>query len=99
MSKEINWDLTPEDRAPVDAIVERVKPIADAAGIPWSRECIAMDVTCVHLNGTPLRLKELAEAEDFDLNHDLFGIRRHLDRETGELGGFFVPRFAAEARQ
>lgn len=55
---------------------------------------VAMDVSAVHLNGCPLRLEELAEAENFHFAHDVVGILRHLDRETGQLRDCFVPRYA-----
>lgn len=54
----------------------------------------AMDITACHANGTPLRLLDLLGADDFNFAHDVFGIERHLDRETGELDGRFMPRFA-----
>lgn len=43
----------------------------------------------------PLRLRELAQAPDFDFAHDVFGIERHLNRTTKKLQNCFVPRFAA----
>jgi hypothetical protein len=54
-----------------------------------------MDVMAVHLNGCPLRLKDLLEADDFNFAHDLYGIYRHLNRETGKLEDCFLPRFSA----
>lgn len=57
-----------------------------------------MDVTAVHANGCPLRLRELLLADDFNFAHDVFGIRRHLNRATGKLDGGFVPRFAVPER-
>jgi hypothetical protein len=57
---------------------------------------IVMDLSAVHAH-TPLRLEELAEADDFNLAHDVCGIQRHLDRRTGKLGGCFVPRYAVPA--
>lgn len=56
---------------------------------------IQMDLSAAHANGNPLRLDELLEADDFNLLHDVLGIRRHLDRETGKLTGCFSPRFSA----
>lgn len=53
-----------------------------------------MDVIAVHMNGRPLRLEALLAADDFNFAHDVFGIRRHLDRDTGELTQCFVPRFS-----
>ena len=52
-----------------------------------------MDISVVHAH-TPLRLAELADAGEFDFAHDIGGIGRHLNRETGELEDCFVPRFA-----
>lgn len=44
---------------------------------------------------TPLRLYELSIANEDDFAHDVFGIHRHLNRETGELKNSFTPRYAA----
>lgn len=55
-----------------------------------------MDIIAVHLNDCSLRLPELAKSsDDFNLLHDVLGIRKHLDRATGKLGDCFVPRYAA----
>ncbi len=53
-----------------------------------------MDLTACHANGTPLKLLELATASDGDFGHDVFGIHRHLNRETGEIENCFLPRYA-----
>lgn len=53
-----------------------------------------MDVTACHANGNPLDLERLLAAEDFDFAHDVFGIARNINRETGKLENFFVPRFS-----
>jgi len=53
-----------------------------------------MDITACHASGCPLRLDELLMARDADFAHDVFGIRRHLDRATGKLGDCFLPRYA-----
>lgn len=55
---------------------------------------IRMDVSACHASGCPLRLDDLLAADDFNFMHDIAGIDRHLNRETGELEGFFRPRFA-----
>ena len=54
-----------------------------------------MDIIACHRNGCPLDLLRLADAPDFDFVHDIWGIRRHINRKTGKLGDCFVPRFAA----
>lgn len=53
-----------------------------------------MDFTATHANGNPLRLDELLAADDTNFAHDAFGICRHLDRETGQIGGCFLPRYS-----
>lgn len=55
-----------------------------------------MDITACHNNGCPLKLAELAEANEFDFAHDVYGIRRHIDRTNGKLLDCFVPRYAAQ---
>jgi len=60
----------------------------------YSVQDAEMDIVATHANGCPLRLDELAKARDDDFGHDIFGIRRFLDRHTGQLGGQFFPRFA-----
>lgn len=47
-----------------------------------------------HNSGCPLDFDELATFPKSDFAHDVAGIQRHIDRETGELGGCFVPRCA-----
>jgi hypothetical protein len=54
----------------------------------------AMDVMATHSSGCPLRLQELLDADAFNFAHDIAGIRRHLNRKTGELLDCFLPRFA-----
>jgi hypothetical protein len=53
---------------------------------------IEMDLTACHCNGCPLDLEKLLSASDGDFGHDLFGIRQHIDRKTGELRDCFLPR-------
>jgi hypothetical protein len=84
----------------VQAIAEKIahRAVAKAAAaevrVNWTD--VFMAIIVVH-GGTPLRLTELLEADDFNFSHDVFGILRHLDRESGELQNCFVPRFTARA--
>ena len=54
-----------------------------------------MDIDACHSNGCPLKLQELLETNDVNFAHDVFGIRRHIDRTTGKLQNCFLPRYAA----
>lgn len=89
----------PDEMDLIGAIVSR------AMSLPWPKDRepsptnIMMDVLAVHTHGRPLLLVDFATADDFDFVHDIVGIRRHLDRETGQLDEHFVPRFSAPAVQ
>lgn len=91
----LNWKLSPDDSKLVTAIAKRAVIRYRASDIVADPLNIEMDLTAVHNNGTPLRLKELLAADNFNLMHDIGGIARHINRDTGQLEDFFVPRFAA----
>lgn len=61
----------------------------------YSRMTAVMDLTACHANGCPLDFAGLLAAEPLDFTHDICGIARHMNRETGKLGGCFLPRCAA----
>ncbi len=81
-----------------DLIVEIVGRWAkhmDTYGMVVDRGPVTMDITAAHANGCPLDLIGLLEAAEGDFTHDVAGILRHLDRETGRLTACFTPRHAA----
>lgn len=84
----------PGEKDAVDKIVGRALPLFREIRVRKTQLDIRMDLSAVHAK-VPLRLAEFADADDFNFEHDILGIHRHLDRQTGELGDFFVPRFAA----
>lgn len=93
-----SFNVTRKDSDLIGKIVDR------GMRLPWShalrpkRIDLHMDITAAHANGCPLRLAALLEADDGNFGHDIGGIRRFLDRSTGELGGCFVPRYAQPSR-
>ena len=91
----VNFKVSRVEHEQINEIVDRAMWLVTRKRLPVERRDILMDLTAVHANGCPLRLDELAGADEFDFIHDVFGIRRHLDRSTGKLGGCFVPRFAS----
>lgn len=91
----VRFTATAKEREIVKAIARRALVAAAKAGLPSHVE-LEMDIVAAHCNGCPLRLADLLAADDCDFNHDIFGIRRHLDRKTGRLTGCFVPRFRQE---
>ena len=92
---EVSFLTTPEDGLLIQSIAERASAKAHEAGLLISVQHFMMDIAAVHCNGTPLKLMSLRDADDFNFVHDVFGIYRHLNRQTGKLEDCFVPRFAA----
>ena len=86
----------PAARALIAKIADRAMVIAERHGAPRDRLSMEMDLMAAHgCNGNdPLDLAALADADDMNLAHDVFGIERHIDRVTGVIGGSFRPRFA-----
>lgn len=87
----VSFDRTLQERETIRKIAERA--VNSSLSSYSSALDIEMDVTAVHANGCPLKLDELLAADDFNFLHDIYGIRRHLDRETGQLQNCFMPRF------
>lgn len=87
--------FTDEEQKHVTAIVARALPLLRASGIrSVDRMSLTMDLSAVHAK-VPLRLAELANADNGNFGHDVAGIIGHLNRQTGELDDCFLPRFAA----
>ncbi|PZP71805.1 MAG: hypothetical protein DI590_05960 [Methylorubrum populi] len=84
-------DASPQEARLIRLIAARAVETADP-DLKRSQLLVEMDLTATHLNGCPLRLRELLGAGDTNFWHDINGIERHLDRTTGQLGGFFSPR-------
>jgi len=92
----IKWNTTKKECDVIEKIALRVVGImsADYSSKKDAIEGIEMDITACHLNGNPLRLDDMLEADNFNLMHDVSGIGRHIDRNTGKLLGGFSPRFS-----
>lgn len=86
-------DFTQGEREALDIIVARAVALFQRVSVPRKPIDIRMDISATHAK-CPLRLHELADADDGNFAHDIFGIDRHLSRETGELENFFLPRFS-----
>lgn len=95
----ISFDVIPEHRKTIDAILDRVAGFCAQAKMPFDRLSHEMDLCACHANGCPLDFERMLASDDFNLAHDVFGIARHIDRDDesptgGQLGGLFRPRFA-----
>ena len=93
MSK-VSFKTVKADTVLIQKIVARAEAMACEARIPFDHLAARMDLTAVHVNDCPLRLAALLEAKEFDFSHDVFGIFRHIDRNTGSLRNHFLPRYA-----
>jgi hypothetical protein len=82
------------ERRTIEAIVERAAVLFPDSIKPRDRLDVTMDLIACHMVGCRLDLAKLLRANVLDFSHDVFGIRRHLNRETGELFDCFLPRCA-----
>lgn len=93
----VNFDASRSEVDLMVKIAERFERLVPAHA-RQKRLDLLMDLEACHCNGAPLDLVALHEAaSDGDLVHDVAGISRHIDRDTGKLGGCFLPRYAARA--
>lgn len=92
----LNWNTTRQEHEAIMRLIERIVRLARAHGIDYIQRDAMMDITACHANGCPLELEKMAatQEDDADVLHDLLGIRRHIDRNTGALRDCFVPRYA-----
>lgn len=84
--KELSFTTTKTEDDLISSIVERAK-VQD-------RLSLTMDLTACHSNGCPLDFAKLLGFDNFNFSHDIGGIRRHMNRTTGQLENCFVPRCA-----
>ena len=89
----INWDLSLEEEVLVGKIAERAIKEVRFSYPKFSKLDLIMDITATHNENGKLRLEDWLNADDQNFYHDIFGILRHIDRETGKLKNFFEPRF------
>jgi hypothetical protein len=97
MTKHPNFSVTGEQLALIEQIADRAVALEHGAGTRFGRRDLMtwhMDLCATH-NSCPLDLAGLLATDDYNFAHDVFGIRRHIDRETGDLTDCFVPRYAA----
>jgi hypothetical protein len=88
----VNFTTTPTEKRRIAEIIRR----AIRLELISSREKLdaTMDLTACHANGTPLDFDKLLRFDDFNFAHDVAGIRRHMNRDTGQLTHCFLPKCA-----
>lgn len=90
----IKFNTTNSDAYVIALIARQAVNLAEKHNGKYLFSDAEMDITACHANGCVLKLTELYGADDFNFGHDVFGIRRHLNRETGKLENYFSPRFS-----
>jgi len=91
--KALRLDVTREQAEFISAVVERADMLATMyRGYPF--QDLRLDLSACEMNGCPMDWQKLLDCGDFDFVHDVWGIHRHIDRNTGVLGGNFLPRCA-----
>ena len=62
---------------------------------PQKRSNLFMDLDKTN-ESVGLNLEGLLAADDMNFAHDVVGIQNHMNRSTGKLEDFFVPRYAKQ---
>lgn len=91
----LSFKATKKDFKLISKITARAVTMAREFNDEYDFMTASMDVNACHSSGCPLRLAALLAADDFTFAHDVFGIRRHINRETGQLENCFLPRLTA----
>ena len=85
----INWNaIDEEDSEIINNCASRAAKIFQVK----DRLSLIMDIEAAHI-ASPLKLQELYDADNFNFAHDICGIQRHIDRNTGKMQNCFLPRF------
>jgi len=80
-------------------LIEKIADRAIGQYPEGDRLTFEIDIEAVHGNNVRLRLKELLEAGDYDFRHDISGIYNNMNRETGKLENFFLPRYSMSEKE
>jgi hypothetical protein len=91
----VEFSMGREELELVKQIAERVEELTAAMqieGMQYDRHELVMDLDAAYTSAGPVNLTRLLESPDADFLHDIYGIRRHIDRASGELTGCFMPR-------
>lgn len=89
------FDVSRSDTKLIAQIAKRARNLALKHDVDYPILDASMDITACHANGTPLDLQKLMGFDDGNFGHDVFGIRRFIDRTSGQLSGCFLPRCSA----
>lgn len=87
----VDWNKASDNTVKMaHAIARRAR---DEGIIKGSTMDLEMDITAA-ATVLPMKLNELYKEKTFNFFHDVCGIMRHIDRDTGNLMHCFLPRCA-----
>lgn len=94
----VKFDCTDDELALVEQIVDRAKAGGWVKGAKSPKHwydglTMRMDLIAVNANGCRMDFERMLAADDSNFLHDVAGIAKHLNRQTGKLGDCFMPRF------
>jgi hypothetical protein len=92
----VQWNCNKEESELVQKIAVRAIALCRKHNVPFDFLSCNMDIEAAHCNGCPLDLEKLLNAPDFDFAHDIFGIARNINRDTGDIENCFLPRCALQ---
>jgi hypothetical protein len=69
------------------------RPVVDNVEVHYINDIPAYYFTKEFVNEVERTIYEGSAVEDFNFAHDIMGIHRHIDRNTGVLTECFSPRF------
>jgi hypothetical protein len=93
-------EMTKTDYTLINAIAKRTLEIFKETGINPSLDKLDILISLEKCHEfCPLDLQRFAKAEPFHMIHNVLGILRHLNHETGLLENCFVPRHAVYEEQ
>ena len=93
----IKWNEMKHTREDYDLfakIANRAVELYKKLGHDLKYMTVEMDLQVVH-HTRPLKLQEMLDSDNGNFGHDIAGINRHLNRDTGEMEDAFTPRFTA----
>lgn len=74
---------------------ETMDIVAESVDPKNKRFNLMQDIENAHKD-VGIDLAKLLEADDLNFAHDVIGIQTHMNRSTGKLEDFFVPRYAKQ---
>lgn len=80
----------------LNKVADRAVALAREHGVEYPKLTALMDIEHAH-RAVQLDLNAMLAADDGNFGHDVFGIRRHLNRRTFKLEDGFLPRFTVQS--